>query len=331
MKKAIIIEWLVFVVCATALLMAGIYSDGFVPTSFGKESIKASVVEPRDNMYGAVQVGDRFVWICGQNGKIVRSIDAGKTWKNLDAGDPQHLQDIAAWDEHRLVAVGNDGVVIISRDGGESWARVEVPKSKVDNKLIRVKTYSNGNAWTCGILGTALSTDDYGATWVRRIPEQDIAYNDIAFATPDIGVIVCEFGEIKRTEDGGDTWAQVKSPVESSLEAVCFNGGGIGIAVGLNGNILRSDDYGKKWAKVHDVTTSRHLWNVIYYHDKWISVGNKGIIITASGKGIDWHARLLSKTEMLWHTEIVPLSSKLIVVGGTQGVYKNGQWSYLFY
>lgn len=330
MKKITIVEWLFFIVCAAALLMAAICSDRFVPTSFGKEHFKTSVVEPRETMYGAAQVADRFVWICGQNGKIVRSIDAGKTWKNLDAGVTQHLQDIAAWDEHRLVAVGNDGVVIISNDGGESWARVEVPKSKVDNKLIRVRTSYGGNAWICGILGTALSTDDYGATWVRRMPEQDIAYNDIAFATQNIGVIVCEFGEIKRTEDGGDTWAQVKSPVESSLEAICFNGGGIGIAVGLGGVILRTSDYGKTWAKAHDVTTSEHLWNVIYYRDKWIIVGNKGVIVSASSNGIDWNVQQLSKTDMLWHTEIVALSSKLIIVGGTQGVYENGQWSHLF-
>jgi len=324
-----IVEWLIFIVVSAALMMAAMNSDRFVPTSFGKESFKTSVVEPRDTMYGAAQVDNRFVWICGQNGKIVQSLDAGKIWKNLDSGVPQHLHDIAAWDEHRLVAVGNAGVVIVSKDGGVSWDRVEVPKSEVDNKLIRVRIFYGGNAWTCGIMGTALSTDDYGATWVRRIPEQDIAYNDIAFATQDIGVIVCEFGKIKRTEDGGDTWVQVKSPVESSLTGVCFNGGGIGIAVGLDGVILRTSDYGKTWAKVHDVT-SRHLWNVIYYRDKWISVGNKGIIVSAPDKGIDWSARQLSKTEMLWHTEIVPMSSKLIIVGGTQGFYKNGQWFYFF-
>ncbi|MGB9498378.1 MAG: WD40/YVTN/BNR-like repeat-containing protein [Dissulfuribacterales bacterium] len=330
MKKTTIAEWLIFIVCAATFLITAMYSDRFVPTSFGKETFKSSVIEPRDTMYGAAKVGDRFVWIVGQNGKIVQSVDGGKIWKNLDSGIIRHLQDIAAWDERRLVAVGNDGVVIISRDGGDSWAKVEAPKSKVANKLIRVKTFYGGKAWTCGVMGTALSTNDYGATWVRRIPEQDVAYNDIAFATPDIGVIVCEFGEIKRTEDGGDTWAQVKSPVESSLEAVCFNGGGIGIAVGLGGVILRSADYGKTWTRIQDVETSEHLWDIIYSQNRWICVGSKGVISSSLDKGIDWNVRQLSKNDMLWHTEIVPLSSKLIIVGGTQGVYKNNQWSYLF-
>lgn len=330
MNKAIIIEWLVFIVCAVALLMAAICSDAFVPTSFGKETFKPSVIEPRETMYGAAQVGDRFVWICGQNGKIVRSIDGGKSWKILDSGVIQNLQDVAAWDERRLVAVGNNGVVIISQDGGDSWAEVEVPKSEVANKLIRVKTFPDGKAWACGVMGTALSTNDYGATWTRRIPEQDIAHNDIAFATQDIGVIVCEFGKIKRTEDGGDTWTEVQSPVESSLMAVEFDEGGIGIAVGLDGVIERSADYGKTWTRIQDVETSEHFWNIIYHQNKWICVGNKGVIASAPDKGIDWNVRQLSKTEMLWHTEIVPLSSKLIIVGGTQGVYKNGLWSYLF-
>jgi photosystem II stability/assembly factor-like uncharacterized protein len=112
--------------------------------------------------------------------------------------------------------------------------------------------------------------------------------------------------------------------------SVAFNGDGTGIAVGLEGIILRSSDAGKTWENHRDAKTTEHLFSVIHHGDQWVCAGNQGIIVTASGKGDVWEARQLSSTELLWHTEVVPLSDKLIIVGGSQGIYENGRWSYLF-
>jgi len=330
MKKAFIIEALVFVFIASALLTSAWFSDSFVPSSFEKETFKPSVVELRDNLYGSAHAGEGLIWIAGNNGKIIRSKDGGKKWENLKSGTLIHFQDIAAWDEKHLVAVGNNAVIATSQDGGDSWIIRDIPKSKVANKLIRVKTFPKGVAWTCGIMGAAFYTDDYGRNWQRRIPEKDIAYNDIAFVTEEIGVIVCEFGEILRTIDGGNTWEKMEIEVDSSLSAIEFNSKNIGIAVGLDGVILKSTDFGKTWKKVQEVDLSEHLWDIIYQDGRWISVGSKGLIATSSDDGIRWQVRQLSETEMLWHTEVSSLTSKLIIVGGTQGIYKDDEWSYLF-
>jgi len=205
MKRARIIDLFIFFACAVALLSAARHSDSFVPTSFEKEKFIPTVIEQRDNMYGVAQAADKYVWLCGNHGKIVKSEDCGKTWRLLETATVIHFQDIAAWDKDRLVAVGNEGVIIISNNGGDTWTAVDAPKSEVANKLFRVKTFPDGRALTCGVMGTLLSTADYGATWTRQIPEEDVAYNDIGFATEQVGVIVCEFGRIKRTEDGGLT------------------------------------------------------------------------------------------------------------------------------
>jgi photosystem II stability/assembly factor-like uncharacterized protein len=330
MKKSIIIEVPLFAFIAASLITAAWFSDFFVPSSFEKETFKPSVIEPRDNRYGFAHAGEGLIWMAGNNGKIIRSKDGGKNWETLKTGTILHLQDIAAWDEDHLVAVGNDAVIMTSQDGGDNWIIRDSPKSEVANKLIRVKTFPNGVAWACGILGAAFYTDDYGHNWQRRIPEIDIAYNDIAFVTEEIGVIVCEFGKIMRTIDGGNTWEQIETKVDSSFSAVEFNKKGTGIAVGLDGIILKSADYGKTWTQIRGVDISKHLWDIIYHEGQWISVGSNGLIASSSDDGAQWQVRQLSKTEMLWHTEVTGFPSKLIIVGGTQGIYKTGEWSYLF-
>lgn len=330
MKKTVVTELIILTVVSAFLLIAAMNTESFVPSGFVADIFKASPIERRDNMYGVTHAGEDFIWIVGNIGKIARSRDGGITWEALKSGIANNLQDVAAWDEKRLVAVGNQGLLIVSEDGGDTWVKKDVPLSKVANKLIRVKTQPNGSAWACGILGTALYTDDYGATWTRRIPEEDIAFNDIAFASDAIGVIVCEFGKVKRTEDGGETWTEVLTPVESSLMAVDFNEQGVGVAVGLGGTVLRTVDFGLNWESL-DAGTTEHLLNIIHYNGHWVSVGNKGIVATSSDLGISWQSKQLSETELLWHTGITRLSSsKMIIVGGTQGIYENEEWKYLF-
>ena len=330
MKKTVINEIAIFIISSAILLTAAWHSELFVPSGFKRDIFKSSPIERRDNMYGVTHAGDNLIWIVGNIGKIARSKDGGKTWDSSNSAVNYNLQDIAAWDEKRLVAVGNEGVLIVSEDGGDTWIKKDVPKSEIANKLIRVKTQPDGKAWACGIMGTALYTDDYGNTWRRRIPEEDIAFNDIAFATDLIGAIACEFGKIKRTEDGGETWTEISTPVGKSLTAIDFNEEGVGVIVGLEGTLLRSADYGLTWELI-DAGTTQHLFNIIHFNGHWVSIGNKGIIVTSSDSGVTWESKQLSDTELLWHTGITHLSSsKMIIVGGTQGIFDNGNWKYLF-
>lgn len=329
MKKPVIIDFLILVVCAAFLLTAAMNTESFVPSGFIEDIFKGSPIELRDNMYGVTHVGDNNIWIVGNIGKIVRSVDGGKTWESLNSKIKFNLQDIAAWDEKHLIAVGNENIVIVSDNGGDTWVEKEVPMSEIFNKLIRVKIQPGGIAWACGQMGAAFYTNDYGNTWTRQIPEQDISYNDIVF-TDKIGLIVCEFGIIKRTEDGGQTWTEVNSNVDSSLMGVDMNEKGIGIAVGLGGAILRTTNFGLTWELI-DAGTKEHLFDIIHYNGHWVSIGNKGIIATSTDAGLSWHAEQLSPTELLWHTGITRMSdSKMIIVGGTQGIYENENWKYIF-
>jgi photosystem II stability/assembly factor-like uncharacterized protein len=320
---------LIFLVVAAVLLTAARYSEFFVPTGFAESQFVPSVIEPRDSMYGITAAGEKALWIVGNNGKIVRSDDGGMNWTNQESGTTEHLQGVAAWDENRAVAVGNGGVVVTTKNGGKTWKAPQVPRSEVANKLIKVKAYENGRAWAVGVMGMMMSTEDWGETWRRRIEEEDVSMNDIAFADDEVGIAVGEFGSIKRSEDSGNTWEKIDSPVESSLTAVAARDRERWEIVGLEGVILRSTDSGKTWVRVAEGVTEEHLFSLIRLNDGWFAVGNLGTYISDHDDGDQWKSSSLSPTELMWHTDMARLGSKLFIVGGTQGIYEDNEWSIL--
>lgn len=324
-------DLLIFIVATAVLLIAAAYSEYFVPSGFSAEKFIAAVVERRDSMYGITKAGDSTLWMVGNNGKIVCSTDLGKTWTAQESGITKHLQGVAAWDERRAVACGNDGIVLVTQDGGKTWTTPEVPKSEIANKLIKVKTIANGRAWAVGAMGMVISTTDWGATWTRRMEEEDTAWNDIVFTDEKTAVLVGEFGKIRRTEDGGNTWQTVTSPVESSILALAARDAENWVAVGLDGLMIISSDGGNAWRLVDEKISKEHLLALAWKGDGWVAVGNLGVVVFGSPAADKWETRQLSRTDLMWHTDMTVSASGIFIVGGTQGIYKGGEWSYIIF
>lgn len=67
------------------------------------------------------QIGER-VWVCGQPGSIVlTSEDRGTTWQVRHTGQTLPLSAIEFVDQNRGWATGPMGLVLATRDGGQSW------------------------------------------------------------------------------------------------------------------------------------------------------------------------------------------------------------------
>ena len=146
-------------VAAAPLLIIGslIYAAFFVKAEVQVDAIHAPAIERRDVFYGLVVPKPGVIWAAGSYGKVVRSNDGGQSWAIQPTRLSAHLQSIAAWDAQRAVAVGNQGRVIVTDDGGASWTEVEVPRSEVANKLVKVRAYADGLAWAVGEMGAAVA------------------------------------------------------------------------------------------------------------------------------------------------------------------------------
>ena len=316
------VPWLII----GGLLWAGL----FVKPQPAGGTVQPPVLERRDHFYGIAAAPNEDIWVAGSDGKIV-AVDKQGLTRPLVSATHQTLQDIATWDDSHGVAVGNEGVVLITSNGGHSWKTVEsVPRSEVANKLTRVRVAADGKAVATGEMGALLISKDYGATWTRLRDEEDVAWNDAALLPNDRLVVVGEFGRILVSPDGGNTWDTPKVPVESSLMAVSFRNANEGVAVGLEGVVLTTRDGGRSWHREKQ-DSHAHLFDVTWddANQRWLGVGALGTWIQAGPEASDWQSGRLDERDLAWHTRILPKGKEAWLAGANVGRWDEKRWHIL--
>ena len=75
--------------------------------------------------FQAVSQRGKHVWIAGAPGSIIwHSADRGLHWTKQSTGETTPLRSLHFTDEHHGVAVGDLGKILVTRDGGATWAAV---------------------------------------------------------------------------------------------------------------------------------------------------------------------------------------------------------------
>jgi photosystem II stability/assembly factor-like uncharacterized protein len=215
----------------------------------------------------------------GAASRIYKTTDAGAHWQlQFTNDDPKAFFDaMAFWDADHGLAMSDsvDGrfVILVTRDGGRTWARV--PQEKLPPALpnegafagsgTNVAVFGRDQAW----IGTGASTrcrvlrtKDGGATWT--IAETPVAASasagifSVAFRDPRHGMIVGgDYQKEKESVDnaaataaGGTTWTRV-SGLGGFRSVVAFIPASkqSWIAVGPSGSDMSAND-GRTWKPI---------------------------------------------------------------------------------
>jgi len=305
------------------IIIGGLFYAGFfVKGTTEVKKVEPKPIERRDNFYSIAAPTDQIAWAVGTGGKVVRSEDAGKTWSLQKVATIENLQGIAAWDAQTAVVVGNRGLAFHTTDGGKEWKPSVVPKSDNPNKLLRVRIFGD-TAWAVGEFGGFFRSDDKGATFTRVLPEKDSAFNAISFRG-QTGFLVGEFGTMFKSTDGGATWNPVELENKVSLMSIEFRSDNDGAAVGLSGTMITTSDGGATWTSVPEVTRE-HLFDIHWYDDKWVAVGDKGVKLSSDAEAKNWTVGKVSEGDIAWRTQIVNSGSKYYVVGANLGILEGGK------
>lgn len=335
-----VIPWVVI----ASLLYVGLFIK---PKPVGSTVIPTAI-ESRDRFYGMAAL-DSVLWAVGADGKIVRSDNDGESWSVQSVPIITHFQDIAAWDKNTAVVVGNEGVILHTLDGGQTWLKSEAPLNDVVNKLLDVKAYKGGEAWAVGAFGAILMSHDFGKTWSYAREPEDFILNEIVKRADGGLVTVGEFGSILISENGGVDWLSIAPPVESSLMAVDFQDDGIGVAAGLEGVLLKTEDGGFHWKRVgnalafpkveahpgisfdggwRDVTTE-HIFSITWHPGlhRWFGVGTKGLWLESKSDAEIWQTGRLAPKDLSWHTSISQVEQGIVLAGKNLGRWTaDHQW-----
>lgn len=257
-----------------------------LPSVKSKQASKSLLV-------GVALAGTRIVGV-GQHGHIVYSDDQGKSWTQASVPVSCDLVSVQFPTPQNGWAVGHDGVVLHSSDGGVNWVK---QFDGIAAARLMATTYSGG----------ALSEE------VEKISEKgaDKPFLDVSFENETAGFIVGAFNQIYRTTDGGKNWTpwfdrmdnpqrlhlygihnigqdiyitaeqgmvfkldqqsgrfkSIKTPYTGTYFGIIGKPGAL-VAFGMRGNAYRSRDNGSNWQKV----------------ETGVPVGLVGATITADGK-----------------------------------------------
>ncbi len=131
---------------------------------------------------------------------------SGWRWKQIDSGADSTLLDIEFVDSLNGWAVGENGAIIATTDGGNTWT----PQDSGFEITLRGVDFADERAgWAVGHLGLILHTADGGRSWSAQGAEVALGQNliEVRFADRSNGWIISERGSFAlRTTDGGDTW-----------------------------------------------------------------------------------------------------------------------------
>ncbi len=166
---------------------------------------------------------------------------SGWFWQNpLPAGAP--LQAVAPIDSQTAVAVGFEGTILRTNNGGETWT---IQPSGTSN-FLRGVSFVDAN------VGVAVGdAADGGVTWTRQSRGTTQPLLAISLVDAQTGTAVGASGTILRTTDGGASWTQQSSGTTAILWGVSFTDADNGTAVGWV--TLRTTDGGATWHRQTDL------------------------------------------------------------------------------
>ncbi|WP_170113121.1 YCF48-related protein [Ahniella affigens] len=210
-------------------------------------------------------------------GKKVRRVYAGATISGLAAVGAEN-----AW------AVGFDGKIVATRDGGSSWS---VQTSGTNAWLNAVAFFDAKRGWAVGRRGTIVATRDGGLSWSVQDSRTTADLAAVSFVDAESGWAVGVQGTILVTRDGGVSWSTQDSETYTALTAVAFADAENGWAVGTGGTILATRDGGSSWS-VQSSGTEEDFKGVAFFDaSRGWAVGMNGTITATQDGGARWSAQ----------------------------------------
>jgi photosystem II stability/assembly factor-like uncharacterized protein len=148
-----------------------------------------------------------------------------------------------------------NGAVQVSQSGWQ-WGN-PTPQGNT----IRALDFVQGRGYAIGDDGTALRTDDGGATWSGLATGTSQALTRLQVVTPDTVVVLGGNGcVVRRSDDGGRTFTKMYVLTEINcpepVVASYFTDPSTGYLFLSNGNVLRTTDKGQTFARVTAIPTT---------------------------------------------------------------------------
>ena len=203
---------------------------------------RGNVFPDREDYYDAFVLDANNAWVSGGRGLILHVTNNGQDFAMLETGVQKAIYEVDFATAEDGVAVGQDGIVLKTDDGGKTWTRNPIELPLLDWQVAQPHYFavSRGadaqHIWAVGPVGAIIRSQDGGETWENlslwcdmsfdnfatsdpaddpestlRLNPCDVTLNGVSFPTNTDGWVAGEFGIILRTQDGGVTWQRQRN------------------------------------------------------------------------------------------------------------------------
>lgn len=206
----------------------------------------------------------------------------------------------------RLIAVGEQGHILLSDDSGGTWRHADVPVARM---LTDVSFADASHAWAVGHDAVLLESTDRGETWRKVLDGTDIAAMQADAAQREIERLEAVLDAMPEDDparedteyalddaafDLEDAEAVAATGITSPLLGVRFVDARHGFAFGAYGVLLETRDAGASWQLVSnrlDNPDNKHLYAMATPGDgSLLLVGEAGAVHRSPDGGDTWSA-----------------------------------------
>lgn len=239
------------------------------------------------------------------------------------------LLDTVVRADDALVAVGQHGVIIVSKDNGQSWAQASVPASVA---LTGVDFPTPESGWAVGHDGLILHSNDGGKTWQKQLDGHELNEQIIIVAERIVEQVRGELDSLLAQEEPDEFELEdaefmleeaefmlegamddtAAGPVRPLLD-VWFKNEREGFAIGAYGMLVHTDDAGETWTLVSDRMDNAeafHLNQIVPAPDGRIFIaGESGFVYRSSDGGETWDSLEPGYEGSFYGIVVAPLKS----------------------
>jgi photosystem II stability/assembly factor-like uncharacterized protein len=301
-------------------------------------------------LQAVAKAGNRLVAV-GQRGHIVVSTDGGATWKQSPAPVSSDLTAVWFVDDQQGWAVGHDGVILHTADGGDRWelqlngltandllvaamerkAAAEPGSEEAKKLLDEAKRYKEQgadkpfldvwfadakNGYAVGAYNLIFRTSDGGKHWESWFDRTDNPkFFNLYAIRPAAGAlwIAGESGLVLKLDPSAQRFRAVATPYSGSYFGVADAGASV-IAFGLRGNVYGSADGGATWTKV-ETGLAASVVAAARAADGALLLADAGGRVAASTDGGRTFAKVTLKQAMPVTGLVAGADGRLVVVG----------------
>lgn len=201
--------------------------------------------------------------ICGKDGVVLKSTDAGNNFYNISSGVNVSLNSIVFVSSTTGFICGDSGKLLKTVNKAMTFSELN---TSVSFDLYGMKFLDEQVGFICGSNSILLKTDDAGNSFSSiSVSTENVTLYGVDFITPQVGVVCGSSGKVFITTTAATSFYDI-SPQEAkdeifySIKILDLNKI---IVVGTNGSIYLTSDRGINWKKIRmeGGSLQDYLWN----------------------------------------------------------------------